>query len=43
VVIPIEDYEEMLEGLDLGRVASEPRRPFSEVVEEMRKAGEIDV
>ncbi|HKF57072.1 MAG TPA: hypothetical protein VKJ45_16555 [Blastocatellia bacterium] len=47
VVIPIEEYEEMLEDLHLGRVAresgSEPRRPFSEVVEEMRQAGEIDV
>jgi hypothetical protein len=47
VVIPIDEYEEMLEDLHLGRVAresvSEPRRPFSEVVEEMRRAGEIDV
>jgi len=47
VVIPIEEYEEMLEDLHLGRVAresgSERRRPFSEVVEEMRQAGEIDV
>lgn len=47
VVLPVEDYEEMLEDLDIGRVAreskSEPRRPFSEVVDDMRAAGEIDV
>jgi len=47
VILPIEEYEEMLEDLHLGRVAREsknqPRRPFAEVVEEMRSAGEIDV
>jgi PHD/YefM family antitoxin component YafN of YafNO toxin-antitoxin module len=47
VIIPIEDYEEMLEDLHLGRVASksenEPTRPFMELVEEMRANGEIDV
>jgi PHD/YefM family antitoxin component YafN of YafNO toxin-antitoxin module len=47
VILPIEEYEEMLEDLHLGRVAreskNEPRRPFNEVVEEMRSAGEIDV
>lgn len=47
VILPIEEYEEMLEDLHLGRVAreskNEPRRPFAEVVEEMRSAGEIDV
>lgn len=47
VILPIEEYEEMLEDLHLGRVArqskNEPRRPFGEVVEEMRSAGEIDV
>ena len=47
VILPIEEYEEMLEDLHLGRVAreskDEPRRPFAEVVEEMRSAGEIDV
>lgn len=47
VVLPLEDYEEMLEDLDIGRVArerkTEPRRPFSEVVDDMRAAGEIDV
>ncbi len=47
VILPIEEYEEMLEDLHLGRVAreskNEPRRPFAEVVEEMRSADEIDV
>ena len=47
VIVPIEEYEELLEDLHLIRVANEskdePRRPFSEVVEEMRQAGEIDV
>ena len=47
VILPIEEYEEMLEDLHLGRVAreskNEPRRPFAKVVEEMRSAGEIDV
>lgn len=47
VILPIEEYEEMLEDLHLIQVAEEskdePRRPFDEVVEEMRAAGEIDV
>ncbi len=47
VILPIEEYEEMMEDLHLGRVAreslDEPRRPFSEVVEELRADGEIDV
>lgn len=47
VVLPVEDYEEMLEDLDIGRVAreskSERRRPLSEVVDDMRAAGEINV
>ncbi len=47
VILPIEKYEEMLEDLHLSRVSreskDEPRRPFTEVVEEMRSAGEIDV
>jgi hypothetical protein len=47
VIVPIEEYEELLEDLHLIRIANErkdePRRPFSEVVEEMRQAGEIDV
>jgi hypothetical protein len=47
VILPIEEYEEMLEDLHMGRVAresrDEPRRPFAEVVEELRASGEIDV
>lgn len=50
VLLPIEQYEafqEWLEDLDLGRLArdsgSEPTRPFSEVVSELRAAYEIDV
>ncbi|HMH44819.1 MAG TPA: hypothetical protein VK557_15115 [Pyrinomonadaceae bacterium] len=47
VILPIDEYEELLEDLHLIRVAheskDEPRRPFEEVVEEMRAAGEIDV
>ncbi|HYX27573.1 MAG TPA: hypothetical protein VE863_03325 [Pyrinomonadaceae bacterium] len=47
VIVPIDEYEELLEDLHLIRVADEskdePRRPFEDVVEEMRAAGEIDV
>ncbi len=47
VILPIEEYEEMMEDLHLGRVAreskGEPRRPFTDVVEELRSTGEIDV
>ena len=47
VIIPIEDYEEMMEDLHIGRAArasqSEPRRPFGEVVKELQAAGEIDI
>lgn len=47
LVLPVEDYEEMLEDLEIGRVAreskTEPRRPFQEVFDEMRASGEIDV
>lgn len=47
VIVPIEDYEEMMEDLHMGQAArdikDEPRRPLREAVEEMRAAGEIDV
>ena len=47
VVLPIEEYEEMMEDLHMGRAArasqGEPRRPLAEVVGELRAAGEIDV
>jgi PHD/YefM family antitoxin component YafN of YafNO toxin-antitoxin module len=47
VILPLEEYEELLEDLHVTRLAyetkDEPSRPLSEVVEEMRNAGEIDV
>jgi PHD/YefM family antitoxin component YafN of YafNO toxin-antitoxin module len=47
VILPIEEYEEMMEDLEMGREAreskTESRRPFEDVVKEMRAAGEIDV
>jgi PHD/YefM family antitoxin component YafN of YafNO toxin-antitoxin module len=47
VILPIEDYEEMLEDLHLGEVyresKNEPKRDFDELVTEMRQKGEIDV
>lgn len=47
VILPLEEYEELLEDLHVTRVAyetkDEPSRPLSEVVEEMRNASEIDV
>ena len=47
VILPLEEYEELLGDLHVIRAAQEtkdePRRPLSEVVEELRNAGEIDV
>jgi PHD/YefM family antitoxin component YafN of YafNO toxin-antitoxin module len=47
VILPLEEYEDLLEDLHVSRIADEtkddPSRPLSEVVEEMRSAGEIDV
>ena len=47
VILPIEEYEEMMEDLEMGRAAREskgqPSRPFDDVVKELRAAGEIDV
>ena len=47
VILPIEEYEEMMEDLETGRAAREskaqPRRPFEDVAKECRAAGEIDV
>lgn len=47
MILPLEEYEELLEDLHVGRVAHEtkdaPSRPLNEVVEELRNAGEIDV
>ena len=47
VILPIDEYEEMLEDLHFWAVAreseDEPRRDFADVVNELRAAGEIDV
>lgn len=47
VILPLEEYEELLEDLHVTRVAEETKdettRPFAEVLEELREAGEIDV
>jgi len=47
VVMPIAEYEELLEDLHLTRIAretsDEPTRPLSEFVKELRVEGEIDV
>lgn len=47
VILPIDEYEEMLEDLHMGQAAreskDEPRRPFVDLVEELRAANEIDV
>jgi hypothetical protein len=47
VILPIDEYEEMLEDLHMGQVAREskdaPRRPFADLVEELRASNEIDV
>ena len=47
VILPIEEYEDLMDDLAMGRAAqeskSEPRRPLEGVVKELRAAGEIDV
>jgi PHD/YefM family antitoxin component YafN of YafNO toxin-antitoxin module len=47
VILPIDDYEEMLEDLHLGEIAresrDEPTRDFNEVIKELREEKEIDV
>ena len=47
VILPIEDYEELLEDLYLGEAARESKndssRPFDDVLKEMRENGEINV
>ncbi|MDX6382615.1 MAG: hypothetical protein QOK48_188 [Blastocatellia bacterium] len=47
VILPLDEYEELLEDLHVSRIAKEtkdePTRPLGEVLEEMRSAGEIDV
>ncbi len=47
VIVPIEDYEQMLEDLHFGKIVreskDEPKRDFNEFLEEMRQDGEIIV
>jgi hypothetical protein len=47
VILPLDEYQELLEDMHVIRVAEEtkdePARPLSEIVEELRNAGEIDV
>jgi PHD/YefM family antitoxin component YafN of YafNO toxin-antitoxin module len=47
VIVPIEEYEEMMEDLEMGGAAreskGEPRRPFEDVVKELGTGGEIHV
>jgi PHD/YefM family antitoxin component YafN of YafNO toxin-antitoxin module len=47
VILPLDEYEELLEDLHVTRVAEETKddqaRPLNEVVQELRNAGEIDV
>jgi hypothetical protein len=47
VVLPIEEYEELLEDLHLSETyratKDEPKRDFLELIDEMRRDDEIDV
>lgn len=47
VILPIEDFEEMLEDLHFGKIARESKdeqvRDFNEFLEELRADDEIDV
>jgi PHD/YefM family antitoxin component YafN of YafNO toxin-antitoxin module len=47
VILPIEEYEDMMDDLAMGRAARESksgsRRPLEDVGKELRAAGEIDV
>ena len=47
VILPLDEYQELLEDMHVIRVAGEtndePTRPLTEIVEELRNAGEIDV
>jgi PHD/YefM family antitoxin component YafN of YafNO toxin-antitoxin module len=47
VILPSEEYEDMMDDLAMGRAAreskAEPRRPLADVVKELRASGEIDV
>ena len=46
VILPIEEFEDMMDDLAMGRAARESKAEpctFEEVVKELRAAGEIDV
>lgn len=47
VILPLDEYQELLEDMHVIRVSEEtkdqPTRPLIDVIEELRKAGEIDV
>jgi PHD/YefM family antitoxin component YafN of YafNO toxin-antitoxin module len=47
VILPLDEYREWLEDQHVIRVAEEtkdePSRPLTEFLEELRRAGEIDV
>lgn len=47
VILPIDEFEEMLEDLHFGEAAresqNEPVRDFKDLLDEMRATGEIDV
>jgi hypothetical protein len=47
IILPLDEYQELLEDMHVIRVAEEtkndPSRPLTDVLEEMRRAGEIDV
>ena len=47
MILPIEDYEEMLEDLHFGEVGreskDEEKRDLTEVVKDMRENGEINI
>ena len=47
VILPIEEYEEIMEDLAMGRAARESRthasQPLENVVKGLRAAGEFDV
>ena len=47
VILPLDEYQELLEDMHVIRIAEEtkdePARPLSDVVEDLRAGGEIDV
>lgn len=47
VILSIEEFENLMEDIGMSQAyhesKDEPRRPFREIVEELRAAGKIDV